>query len=92
MKALVDGEDRARLEAAIGYRFAEKERLDRALTHRALAAAARSTISGSNSWVTGCLGSARGTPVQTFTDANEGELSVRSEPARQRESCAKVAD
>ncbi|HEV7306937.1 ribonuclease III [Ensifer sp.] len=86
-------EDRAKLEAVIGYQFAEKERLDRALTH----SSARSA-KGSNYQRLEFLGDrVLGLCVaellfQTFRDANEGELSVRLNQLVSAESCAKVAD
>ncbi len=86
-------EDRVKLEAVIGYQFAEKERLDRALTH----SSARSA-KGSNYQRLEFLGDrVLGLCVaellfQTFRDANEGELSVRLNQLVSAESCAKVAD
>ncbi|WP_429808236.1 ribonuclease III [Ensifer sp. B1-9] len=86
-------EDRAKLETVIGYQFAEKERLDRALTH----SSARSA-KGSNYQRLEFLGDrVLGLCVaellfQTFRDANEGELSVRLNQLVSAESCAKVAD
>lgn len=89
----LSAEDRARLEAVIGYQFAEKERLDRALTH----SSARNA-KGSNYQRLEFLGDrVLGLCVaellfQTFRDANEGELSVRLNQLVSAESCAKVAD
>ncbi|MEI2297537.1 ribonuclease III [Ensifer sp. MJa1] len=89
----LSAEDRAKLEAVIGYQFAEKERLDRALTH----SSARSA-KGSNYQRLEFLGDrVLGLCVaellfQTFRDANEGELSVRLNQLVSAESCAKVAD
>ncbi|MBB4185053.1 ribonuclease-3 [Sinorhizobium terangae] len=89
----LSAEDRARLEAVIGYQFSEKERLDRALTH----SSARSA-KGSNYQRLEFLGDrVLGLCVaellfQTFRDANEGELSVRLNQLVSAESCAKVAD
>ncbi|MGE6782144.1 ribonuclease III [Ensifer adhaerens] len=86
-------EDRVKLEAVIGYQFAEKERLDRALTH----SSARSA-KGSNYQRLEFLGDrVLGLCVaellfQIFRDANEGELSVRLNQLVSAESCAKVAD
>lgn len=89
----LSAEDRARLETAIGYQFAEKERLDRALTH----SSAR-TARGSNYQRLEFLGDrVLGLCVaellfQTFRDANEGELSLRLNQLVSAESCARVAD
>ncbi|QLL63716.1 ribonuclease III [Sinorhizobium mexicanum] len=89
----LSAEDRARLEAVIGYQFSEKERLDRALTH----SSARNA-KGSNYQRLEFLGDrVLGLCVaellfQTFRDANEGELSVRLNQLVSAESCAKVAD
>ncbi|WDZ77661.1 ribonuclease III [Ensifer adhaerens] len=89
----LSAEDRAKLETVIGYQFAEKERLDRALTH----SSARSA-KGSNYQRLEFLGDrVLGLCVaellfQTFRDANEGELSVRLNQLVSAESCAKVAD
>ncbi|MCZ4089851.1 MULTISPECIES: ribonuclease III [Sinorhizobium] len=89
----LSAEDRARLEAVIGYQFVEKERLDRALTH----SSARNA-KGSNYQRLEFLGDrVLGLCVaellfQTFRDANEGELSVRLNQLVSAESCAKVAD
>ncbi|MCA1438926.1 ribonuclease III [Ensifer sp. IC4062] len=89
----LSAEDRARLEAVIGYQFSEKERLDRALTH----SSARNA-KGSNYQRLEFLGDrVLGLCVaellfQTFRDANEGELSVRLNQLVSAESCARVAD
>ncbi|MBD9506197.1 ribonuclease III [Ensifer sp. ENS10] len=89
----LSAEDRAKLETVIGYQFAEKERLDRALTH----SSARSA-KGSNYQRLEFLGDrVLGLCVaellfQTFRDANEGELSVRLNQLVSAESCAMVAD
>ncbi|KRD56722.1 ribonuclease III [Ensifer sp. Root278] len=89
----LSAEDRAKLETVIGYQFAEKERLDRALTH----SSARSA-KGSNYQRLEFLGDrVLGLCVaellfQTFRDANEGELSVRLNQLVRAESCAMVAD
>ncbi|WP_113132276.1 ribonuclease III [Hyphomicrobiales bacterium] len=89
----LSAEDRAKFETVIGYQFAEKERLDRALTH----SSARSA-KGSNYQRLEFLGDrVLGLCVaellfQTFRDANEGELSVRLNQLVSAESCAMVAD
>ena len=85
--------DRARLEAAIGHSFAEKDRLDRALTH----ASAR-THKGGNYERLEFLGDrVLGLCVaellfRTFGAAAEGELSVRLNQLVSAETCAEVAD
>lgn len=85
--------DRARLEVAIGHEFAEKERLDRALTH----ASARSE-KGSNYERLEFLGDrVLGLCIAellftTFGKADEGELSVRLNQLVSAETCAQVAD
>ncbi|HEV7321091.1 MAG TPA: ribonuclease III [Ensifer sp.] len=89
----LSAEDRAKLEAVIGYQFVEKERLDRALTH----SSARNA-KGSNYQRLEFLGDrVLGLCVaellfQTFREANEGELSVRLNQLVSAESCAKVGD
>lgn len=89
----LSAEDRQKLETAIGYSFAQKDRLDRALTH----ASAR-TAKGANYERLEFLGDrVLGLCVaellfQTFKDAQEGELSVRLNQLVSAESCATVAD
>lgn len=84
---------RGRLEAAIGYAFTTKERLDRAITH----ASAR-PAKGSNYERLEFLGDrVLGLCVaellfQTFREASEGELSVRLNHLVSAETCAKVSD
>ncbi|MGO7203699.1 ribonuclease III, partial [Rhizobium ruizarguesonis] len=85
--------DRAKLEGLIGHDFAEKERLDRALTH----ASAR-TEKGSNYERLEFLGDrVLGLCIaellfRTFGTAGEGELSVRLNQLVSAETCAAVAD
>ncbi|MGO4441128.1 ribonuclease III [Rhizobium sp. RAF56] len=85
--------DRKRLEAAIGHEFADKARLDRALTH----ASAR-TEKGANYERLEFLGDrVLGLCVaellfSTFGAAAEGELSVRLNQLVSAETCAEVAD
>lgn len=85
--------DRARLEALIGHQFAEKERLDRALTH-----ASSRTDKGSNYERLEFLGDrVLGLCIaellfRTFGTAAEGELSVRLNQLVSAETCAAVAD
>ena len=85
--------DRAKLEAAIGYEFAEKDRLDWALTH----ASAR-THKADNYERLEFLGDrVLGLCIaellfKTFGAATEGELSVRLNQLVSAETCAEVAD
>ncbi|WP_454848836.1 ribonuclease III [Rhizobium binxianense] len=85
--------DRTRLEALIGHEFAEKERLDRALTH-----ASSRTDKGSNYERLEFLGDrVLGLCIaellfRTFGTATEGELSVRLNQLVSAETCAAVAD
>lgn len=89
----LDDADRGRLEAAIGYAFSDKERLDRAITH----ASARPG-KGSNYERLEFLGDrVLGLCVAellftTFRQAAEGELSVRLNQLVSADSCAAVAD
>lgn len=86
-------EDRAQVEAAIGYEFRDKERLDRALTH------ASARPSGGSDYerleflgdrVLGlCIAELLFT---TYRTAGEGELSVRLNQLVSAETCAAVAD
>jgi len=85
--------DRAKLEALIGHQFAEKERLDRALTH----ASARSQKAGNYERLEFLGDRVLGLCVaellfQTFKTAAEGELSVRLNQLVSAETCAEVAD
>lgn len=85
--------DRAKLESAIGYEFAEKDRLDWALTH----ASAR-THKADNYERLEFLGDrVLGLCIaellfKTFGAATEGELSVRLNQLVSAETCAEVAD
>ncbi|MCF3641676.1 ribonuclease III [Rhizobium sp. TRM95111] len=89
----LNDEDRGRLEAAIGYRFASGERLDRAITH----ASARPG-KGSNYERLEFLGDrVLGLCIaellfRTFREATEGELSVRLNQLVSAETCAQVSD
>lgn len=85
--------DRARLEALIGHEFAEKERLDRALTH----ASARTQKSGNYERLEFLGDRVLGLCVaellfRTFGNAAEGELSVRLNQLVSADTCAEVAD
>ncbi len=85
--------DRTRLEALIGHEFAEKERLDRALTH----ASARSQKGGNYERLEFLGDRVLGLCVaellfRTFETAGEGELSVRLNQLVSADTCAEVAD
>ncbi|MBW9112779.1 ribonuclease III [Rhizobium cauense] len=85
--------DRARLEALIGHQFAEKERLDRALTH----ASARTQKGGNYERLEFLGDRVLGLCVaellfRTFGAATEGELSVRLNQLVSADTCAEVAD
>jgi ribonuclease-3 len=85
--------DRVRLEALIGHEFAEKERLDRALTH----ASARSQKAGNYERLEFLGDRVLGLCVaellfRTFKTAGEGELSVRLNQLVSADTCAEVAD
>ena len=85
--------DRAKLQAAIGYEFEEKERLDWALTH----ASARSQKGGNYERLEFLGDRVLGLCIaellfRTFGNAAEGELSVRLNQLVSAETCALVAD
>ncbi|OEC93021.1 MULTISPECIES: ribonuclease III [unclassified Rhizobium] len=85
--------DRARLEVVIGHEFAEKERLDRALTH----ASARTHKTGNYERLEFLGDRVLGLCIaellfKTFGAATEGELSVRLNQLVSAETCAEVAD
>lgn len=86
-------EERARLEAVIGHEFADKQWLDRALTH-----ASTGSAKGANYERLEFLGDrVLGLCVaellfRTFRSASEGELSVRLNQLVSADSCAEVAD
>jgi len=85
--------DRTRLEALIGHQFAEKERLDRALTH----ASARTQKGGNYERLEFLGDRVLGLCVaellfRTFGAATEGELSVCLNQLVSADTCAEVAD
>lgn len=85
--------DRAKLEGLIGHDFAEKERLDRALTH----ASARTEKGGNYERLEFLGDRVLGLCIaellfRTFGTAGEGELSVRLNQLVSAETCAAVAD
>ena len=85
--------DRLRLETVIGHEFAQKERLDRALTH----SSARSGKAGNYERLEFLGDRVLGLCIaellfRTFANAGEGELSVRLNQLVSAETCAEVAD
>lgn len=85
--------DRTKLEALIGHQFAEKERLDRALTH----ASARTQKGGNYERLEFLGDRVLGLCIaellfKTFGTAAEGELSVRLNQLVSADTCAAVAD
>lgn len=85
--------DRARLEDAIGHQFAEKGRLDNALTH----ASARTEKGGNYERLEFLGDRVLGLCIaellfSTFGKATEGELSVRLNQLVSAETCAEIAD
>jgi ribonuclease III len=86
-------DERSGVEAAIGYVFKDKQRLDRALTHSSAL-----TAKGANYERLEFLGdrvlglSMAEFLFETFKTANEGELSVRFNQLVSAEACAVVAD
>lgn len=85
--------DRARLEEAIGYEFAQKERLDNALTHSSARSAAAGNYERMEFLGDRVLGLCVAEMLfQTFRTATEGELSVRLNQLVSAETCATVAD
>lgn len=86
-------EEIGRLEGLIGYRFKEKARLDRALTH----ASARSAKAGNYERLEFLGDRVLGLCIaellfSTFGSASEGELSVRLNQLVSADSCAAIAD
>ncbi|KQV63902.1 ribonuclease III [Rhizobium sp. Root1220] len=85
--------DRTKLEALIGHEFAEKDRLDRALTH----ASARTEKGGNYERLEFLGDRVLGLCIaellfRTFGNAAEGELSVRLNQLVSADTCAEVAD
>lgn len=90
---MLSAADRAKLENLIGHDFAEKERLDRALTH----ASARTEKGGNYERLEFLGDRVLGLCIaellfRTFGTAGEGELSVRLNQLVSAETCAAVAD
>lgn len=94
MKAkALSAEDRSKLEELIGHHFADKQRLDRALTHASTGSAKVSNYERLEFLGDRVLGLCVAEMLfQSFPAAAEGELSVRLNQLVSAESCAQVAD
>ncbi|MCJ8519110.1 ribonuclease-3 [Pseudorhizobium tarimense] len=94
MKArALSAEDRAKLEALIGHEFADKQWLDRALTHASMASGKGPNYERLEFLGDRVLGLCVAELLfRTFKNAAEGELSVRLNQLVSAESCAEVAD
>lgn len=85
----------AQLEQAIGYEFADRELLERALTHSSVGDGARAVSHYQRLEFLGdrVLGlSVSAMLFETFPKADEGELSRRLAELVRKETCAEVAD
>ena len=94
MKAkALSAEDKSKLEELIGHHFADKQRLDRALTHASTGSAKVSNYERLEFLGDRVLGLCVAELLfQSFPAATEGELSVRLNQLVSAESCAQVAD
>jgi ribonuclease-3 len=94
MKAkALSAEDRGQLEKAIGHEFADKQWLDRALTHASTGSAKNANYERLEFLGDRVLGLCVAELLfRTFRTAEEGELSVRLNQLVSAESCATVAD
>jgi ribonuclease-3 len=94
MKArTLSAQDRSRLEELIGHEFADKQWLDRALTHASTGSAKDSNYERLEFLGDRVLGLCVAELLfQTFHAATEGELSVRLNQLVSADSCAQVAD
>ncbi len=91
-KAL-SADEREKVEAAIGYSFVEKERLDRALTHSSARHAKGGDYERLEFLGDRVLGLCMAEHLfKEFRAATEGELSVRLNQLVSAETCAAVAD
>ncbi|MDO1581630.1 ribonuclease III [Rhizobium oryzicola] len=89
----LSGDERARLETAIGHAFADKQWLDRALTHASTGGAKVANYERLEFLGDRVLGLCVAELLfTTFRNATEGELSVRLNQLVSAESCASVAD
>ncbi|MFA7414835.1 MAG: ribonuclease III [Rhizobium sp.] len=86
-------EERGLVEAAIGYAFTDKERLDRALTHSSATLARGGDYERLEFLGDRVLGLCVAELLFTsFRKASEGELSVRFNQLVSAETCAAIAD
>ncbi|MET0172329.1 MAG: ribonuclease III domain-containing protein, partial [Agrobacterium vaccinii] len=86
-------EEIGRLETLIGYRFKEKARLDRALTHASANAGKAGNYERLEFLGDRVLGLCVAELLfSTFRSASEGELSVRLNQLVSADSCAAIAD
>ncbi|HCL64128.1 MAG TPA: ribonuclease III [Rhizobium sp.] len=86
-------EERGLVEAAIGYAFTDKERLDRALTHSSATLARGGDYERLEFLGDRVLGLCVAELLFTsFRKASEGELSVRFNQLVSAEACAAIAD
>lgn len=86
-------EERGLVEAAIGYAFTDKERLDRALTHSSATLAKGGDYERLEFLGDRVLGLCVAELLFTsFRKASEGELSVRFNQLVSAEACAAIAD
>ncbi len=86
-------EERSLVEAAIGYTFTDKERLDRALTHSSATLARGGDYERLEFLGDRVLGLCVAELLFTsFRKASEGELSVRFNQLVSAEACAAIAD
>ncbi|MGF0536645.1 ribonuclease III [Agrobacterium sp. ES01] len=92
-KANAQAELRAKVEAAIGHEFADKTRLDRALTHSSARRQKGSDYERLEFLGDRVLGLCVSELLfRTFLTATEGELSVRFNQLVSAETCAQIAD
>ncbi|MHB0953139.1 MAG: ribonuclease III [Allorhizobium sp.] len=86
-------EERGLVEAAVGYTFTDKERLDRALTHSSATLARGGDYERLEFLGDRVLGLCVAELLFTsFRKASEGELSVRFNQLVSAEACAAIAD
>ncbi len=89
----LSADQRARLEKVIGYEFADKQWLDRAMTHASTGGAKVANYERLEFLGDRVLGLCVAELLfATFRDAAEGELSVRLNQLVSAESCAGIAD
>ncbi len=89
----LSGDERTRLETAIGHAFTDKQWLDRALTHASTGGAKVANYERLEFLGDRVLGLCVAELLfRTFRNATEGELSVRLNQLVSAESCASVAD